>query len=269
MLDPVLTHALLALASGALIGLSLGLIGGGGSILAVPLLLYVIGVASPHVAIGTGALAVAANAALSLAMHARARTVKWPCALVFAGSGVAGAALGAQFGKAVGGEILLALFGLVMILVGVAMFFRRKEGGDPDVRLDRATAPRLLPPLASTGFMVGGLSGFFGIGGGFLIVPGLVTATAMPLLNAIGSSLVSVTVFGLTTATSYAISDLVDWPTASLMVLGGLGGSFAGLRLAHHLSGSRQALSVVFAAVVITTGLYIVGTGMDALTALI
>ncbi|HCX69513.1 MAG TPA: hypothetical protein DHK64_18845, partial [Rhodobiaceae bacterium] len=80
---------------------------------------------------------------------------------------------------------------------------------------------------------------------------------------------VSVTVFGLTTATSYAISDLVDWPTASLMVLGGLGGSFAGLRLAHHLSGSRQALSVVFAAVVITTGLYIVGTGMDALTALI
>lgn len=269
MLDPVLTHTLLALASGVLIGLSLGLIGGGGSILAVPLLLYVVGVASPHVAIGTGALAVAANAALSLAMHARARTVKWPCALVFAGSGVAGAALGAQLGKAVGGEILLALFGLVMILVGVAMFFRRGAGGNPDVRLDRATAPRLLPPLASTGFMVGGLSGFFGIGGGFLIVPGLVTATAMPLLNAIGSSLVSVTVFGLTTATSYAISDLVDWPTAGLMVLGGLGGSFAGLRLARHLSGSRQALSVVFAAVVITTGLYIVGTGMDALTALI
>lgn len=269
MLDPALIHALLALVSGMLIGLSLGLIGGGGSILAVPLLLYVVGVASPHVAIGTGALAVAANAAVSLAMHARARTVKWPCALVFAGSGVAGAALGAQLGKTVGGDVLLALFGLVMILVGGAMFLRRGEGGNPDVHLDRASAPRLLPPLASTGFLVGGLSGFFGIGGGFLIVPGLVTATAMPLLNAIGSSLVSVTVFGLTTATSYAVSGLIDWPTAGLMVLGGLGGSFAGLRLARRLSGSRQALSVLFATIVISTGLYIVWTGIGALAALI
>lgn len=268
MPDPALVHALLALVSGAVIGLSLGLVGGGGSILAVPLLLYLVGVASPHVAIGTGALAVAANAAVSLAMHARARTVKWPCALVFAGSGVAGAALGAQLGKAVGGELLLALFGLVMILVGAAMFLRRGEGGDPDVHLDRASASRLLPPLASTGFLVGGLSGFFGIGGGFLIVPGLVTATAMPLLNAIGSSLVSVTVFGLTTATSYAASGLVDWPTAGFMVLGGFGGSFAGLRLAHRLSGSRQALSVLFAAIVISTGLYIVWTGTGALAAL-
>lgn len=269
MPDPVLTHALLALASGMLIGLSLGLIGGGGSILAVPLLLYVVGVASPHVAIGTGALAVAANAAMSLALHARARTVKWPCAIVFAGAGVFGAALGAQLGKAVGGEILLALFGGVMILVGAAMFLRRGEGGDPAVHLDRGSAPRLLPPLAGTGFLVGGLSGFFGIGGGFLIVPGLVTATSMPLLNAIGSSLVSVTVFGLTTATSYAFSGLVDWRSAGLLMLGGLAGSAAGLGLARRLSGSRQALSVLFAAIVISTGLYIVWTGMNALTTLI
>lgn len=267
MLDPALVHALLALASGALIGLSLGLIGGGGSILAVPLLLYVVGVASPHAAIGTGALAVAANAAVSLAMHSRARTVKWPCALAFAGSGVAGAALGAHFGKAVGGDVLLALFGLVMILVGVAMFFNRGEGGNPDVRLDRASARRLLPPLAGTGFLVGGVSGFFGIGGGFLIVPGLVTATAMPLLNAIGSSLVSVTVFGLTTATSYAFSGLVDWRAAGFMVVGGLGGSYSGLRLARRLSTSRRALSAVFSTVVIVTGLYIVWTGIGALAA--
>ncbi len=88
MLDPILVHALLALASGALIGLSLGLIGGGGSILAVPPSLRG-GGGFPSVSrSGTGALAVAANAAMSLAMHARARTVKWPCALVFAGSGV-------------------------------------------------------------------------------------------------------------------------------------------------------------------------------------
>lgn len=267
MVEPALAFILLTLLSGVLIGLSLGLIGGGGSILAVPLLLYVVGVGSPHIAIGTGALAVAANAAFSLAMHARAHTVKWPCALVFAAAGIGGAALGARLGKAVNGEVLLALFGCVMVLVGAAMFIRRGQGGNPDVRLDRASAPSLLPPLAGTGFMVGGLSGFFGIGGGFLIVPGLITATAMPMLNAIGSSLVSVTVFGLTTATSYALSGLVDWQAAGLMVAGGLAGSLAGLALAKRLSGSRQALSVVFAVIVITTGLYIVWTGIPSLAA--
>ena len=77
-------HALLSVASGSLVGFTLGLIGGGGSILAVPLLVYVVGVPSPHIAIGTSAMAVAASAAANLAGHARANTVKWPCALVFA-----------------------------------------------------------------------------------------------------------------------------------------------------------------------------------------
>ena len=88
----------------------------------------------------------------------------------------------------------------------------------PDVKLTRETMPKLLPMLIGIGFMVGALSGFFGIGGGFLIVPGLIGATAMPLINAIGSSLVSVTAFGLTTAASYAWSGLVDWPLAGLFM---------------------------------------------------
>ncbi|HEY4636038.1 MAG TPA: TSUP family transporter, partial [Rhodospirillales bacterium] len=83
-------QTVLTILSGGLVGLSLGLIGGGGSILAVPLLAYVVGVASPHVAIGTSAVAVAASALLSLAGHAKARTVKWPCAVAFALFGVAG-----------------------------------------------------------------------------------------------------------------------------------------------------------------------------------
>ena len=87
-----LPQGLLGVGSGSLVGFSLGLVGGGGSILAVPLMVYLVGVASPHVAIGTSAVAVAANAAFSLAGHARRGTVKWPCAAVFAGAGVAGAA---------------------------------------------------------------------------------------------------------------------------------------------------------------------------------
>src|SRR5690606_886083 len=177
----------LALLSGGLIGIVLALVGGGGSILAVPLLVHVVGVGSTHAAIGTAAVAVAVNAAASLAGHARAGTVKWPCALVFAAAGVIGAALGAEMGKAIDGETLLALFGLLMVVVGLSMLRKRRRPDDPDVRLSRTTARVLLPRLLPMGLGVGIAAGFFGIGGGFLIVPALVAATDMPLGNAVGT----------------------------------------------------------------------------------
>ncbi|KQZ00749.1 hypothetical protein ASD45_07690 [Pseudolabrys sp. Root1462] len=253
----MLQHVL-AIASGSLVGFTLGLIGGGGSILAVPLLVYVVGVSSPHVAIGTSAIAVAASAAANLAGHARARTVKWGCALVFAVSGMAGAAIGAQVGKMVDGARLLSLFGALMVVVGVLMLRPRKSAGDPDVKLTAETRATLLPWLIGGGVVVGALSGFFGIGGGFLIVPGLIGATAMPLINAIGSSLVSVTAFGATTAASYAWSGLVDWPLAFLFIAGGALGGFAGTRLARHLAGHKHALTRVFSGIVIVVGLYVI-----------
>jgi uncharacterized protein len=251
-------HALLSVASGSMVGFTLGLVGGGGSILAVPLLVYVVGVPSAHMAIGTSAIAVAASAATNLLGHAHANTVKWPCALVFAASGIAGAAGGAQLGKMVDGGRLLMLFGVLMVVVGIAMLRPRKLGGNADVKLTRETMPRLLPLLISIGFLVGVLSGFFGIGGGFLIVPGLMGATAMPLLNAIGSSLVSVTAFGLTTAASYAWSGLVDWQLAGLFVVGGALGGLLGIRLARHLAGYKHALTLTFSAIVIAVGIYVI-----------
>ena len=114
----------LAVGSGGLVGFVLGLIGGGGSILAVPLLVYLVGVQSPHVAIGTGALAVAVNATTGLVAHARAGTVKWRCAAVFAVAGVAGAFIGSAFGKAMNGQTLLALFGVLMIAVGLSVLVK-------------------------------------------------------------------------------------------------------------------------------------------------
>lgn len=170
---------LLAVVAGVLIGLSLGALGGGGSILAVPLLVYVVGVSSPHVAIGTSALAVSVSALGNLGSHWRAGHVKWPCAAVFAGAGVLGAAAGSTAAKALDGEKLLALFGIVMLVVGVLMLRERQATGDPDVRLSNETARELLPLLLGIGFGVGLFSGFFGIGGGFLIVPGLILATDM------------------------------------------------------------------------------------------
>lgn len=240
-LEPV--QYLLGALSGSLVGFTLGLVGGGGSILAVPLMVYLVGVRSPHLAIGTSAFAVAANAAAGLMNHARNGTVKWRCALMYAGAGIAGALAGSTVGKAFNGQKLLFLFAIVMIVVGVLMLRRRSELGNPGAECNRDNAPKVLGFGLGTGIF----SGFFGIGGGFLIVPGLVASTGMPILNAIGSSLVAVTAFGLTTALNYAASGLIDWPLAVIFIVGGLAGSYTGARAAKRLAGTTGLLSKVFA----------------------
>lgn len=254
-----------ALGSGALVGLVLGLVGGGGSIIAVPLLVYVVGIASPHVAIGTSALAVSASAFGNLVAHWRAGNVKWRCALVFAAAGVLGAYGGSSFAKVVDGQKLLALFGVLMVIVGALMLRRRSGTGDPAIRLTRANARMLLPALLGSGFGVGLLSGFFGIGGGFLIVPGLMLATGMPLSFAIGSSLVAVTAFGAATAASYGVSGLIDWTIATLFIGGGLLGGVAGTMLGRRLSNRKQALGTIFALFVIAVGIYVTARGVTVL----
>lgn len=258
------TPEILTLISGALVGFSLGLIGGGGSVLAVPLLVYVVGVSDPHVAIGTSAFAVAVNAAMNLANHLRSGNVKFRCALAFAVFGIAGAALGSTAGKAFDGERLLALFGIVMIAVGLSIARKPAEVGEPDIELTRATAGRLLPRIIPTALGVGFLAGFFGIGGGFLIVPGLVYATGMPLLNAVGSSLLSVTTFGFTTAGNYALSGLVDWWVALLLVIGGAVGGLIGVIVSKNLAARKPALSYAFAVIVVAVGAYVVWRGIGA-----
>lgn len=256
---------LAALVSGGVIGLILGLVGGGGSMLAVPLMIYVVGVGSPHAAIGTAAVAVAVNALAGLLGHARAGRVKWRCAGVFAVSGMVGAALGAEFGKAVDGTRLLVLFGMLMIGVGLAMLRKRQTEEAPDVRLTRDSAAVLLPRLVPIGLGVGLGAGFFGIGGGFLIVPGLILATAMPLRHAIGTSLVVVSALGLTTATSYAASGLVDWGLTGLLVAGGSGGTIAGIALGKVLGTHKGVLERSFAVVVIMVGGYVIASSSVAL----
>jgi uncharacterized protein len=251
-MDPVITQNLLSVASGGLVGFTLGLVGGGGSILAVPLLVYVVRIGSPHLAIGTSAIAVAASAFLNLINHARSGHVIWGCAAVFAVAGIFGAAGGAALGKIVDGQALLGLFGLLMIGVGLSML-RKRTGGTETVTLTRANAPK----LAASGLAVGALSGFFGIGGGFLVVPGLIAATGMGLINAIGSSLLSITAFGSTTATSYALSDLIDWRIAGFFILGGAFGGLLGTWAARYLADKRQLLNLIFASLVITVGVWV------------
>ena len=150
---------LLGACSGGLVGLSLGLFGGGGSILAVPCMVYLVGVSNPHVAIGTSAVAVVANAAVGLFEHARHKTVCWRCAATFSLAGVLSAVGGSVVSKALNGQKLLVCFALLMIVVGALMFRSRDGEGDPDVDLSRQNAPKLV----GAGALTGALSGFFGI----------------------------------------------------------------------------------------------------------
>lgn len=246
--------------SGSLVGFTLGLFGGGGSILAVPLMVYVVGVPVAHFAIGTSAFAVAANAATNLVTHARKGNVIWQCALMYTVAGIAGAFLGSTLGKAMDGDKLLFLFAILMLVVGVLMFRGRGNPGIPGATCNREKAPKVL----GYGGLTGAFSGFFGIGGGFLIVPGLVASTGMPILNAIGSSLVAVTAFGLTTALSYAFSGLVDWPLAAVFIGGGVLGGLVGARVAGLMASKKGLLNTAFAGLIVAVAIYMAAQTVTA-----
>jgi hypothetical protein len=254
MVELSLLQHILTILSGTIIGFALGLIGGGGSILAVPLLLYVVGYPNPHVVIGTTALAVSANAYLAMIPHARAGNVRWRAAITFAIPGALAALGGALLGKLVNGHKLLFLFALLMLAVAYFMVH-------PSVQRlmkpsQHAPALEKTALLIGVGTATGVLAGFFGIGGGFLIVPGLMLATGMPILNAIGSSLFSVGTFGLATALSYAWSGLLDWGVAALYIFGGVFGGWLGVNLATRLGHHKNMLNRIFAFIVIVTAVY-------------
>ena len=248
-LEPLLLAAL----GGALIGLLLTLFGGGGSVLATPWLIYVVGMADVHAAIGTSAAAVAVNAATGLAAQARAGRVKWPCASVFAVSGLAGALAGAQLAKQVDGQALLFWFAFAMIAIALSMLVPKKNAGDPSVHL---TGPMVFK-LAPVGLLTGLAAGFFGIGGGFLIAPGLMASTGMTLANAGASSLVSVTLFGTATSASYAASGQIAWPLFGALVAGGAVGTLIALPIAKRLESRVTLARTVFAAMVIGVAVFI------------
>ena len=244
---------LLAALGGALVGLLLTLFGGGGSVLATPWLIYVVGVADTHVAIGTSAAAVAVNALGGLFAQARGGQVKWPCAIAFGLSGLAGSLGGAALAQQVDGKALLFWFALAMIAIAVSMLIPRKSEGDPAVQLNALMVRKLVPVGLAAGFA----AGFFGIGGGFLIVPGLMTATGMTLANAGASSLVSVALFGGATSASYLAAGQFAWPVFGALVVGGGAGTLAALPLARRLAGRAALARGLFALLVIAVAVAI------------
>jgi uncharacterized protein len=251
-----------AILSGGIVGLILGIVGGGGSIIAVPLLLYIVGIPSAHAAIGTSAVAVAVSAFANLLIKLRQGLVKWRCISVFSAAGLVGNFAGSSLALKIDGQKILVAFGILMVVVGMVMLLRRDAEGDPDVKLTFKTARHMLPWLLSVGLAVGALSGFFGIGGGFLIVPGLMLATGMPIANAIATSLVAITIFGAATSANYAWSGLVDWNIAANFIAGGIVGGGAATLLQSWLVAQKGLLNSIFACFVIAIGCFVIFKGV-------
>lgn len=248
-LDPAIAVVL----GGAVVGFLLAVFGGGGSVLAAPVLLYLGGVTDAHVAVGTASAAVAANAALNLLGHWRGGRIKWPCATVFAVAGLAGSFAGSSLAKLISGQQLLLAFAFAMGAIGLSMFRKPASEGDPDVHISM----KLIARLAPLGLLTGLAAGFFGIGGGFLIVPGLMLATGMTMANATASSLLSVALFGAATSFNYALTGQVDWPLAGLLLLGGAVGGVAGLFAAKRLAGHARLARSMFAGMIILVAIYV------------
>lgn len=260
-MDMLTPSSLFAVASGLVVGFLLTVFGGGGSVLATPLLLYVVGVSDPHIAIGTSAAAVTVNALVGLSTQARAGRVKWPCAVVFGGAGLVGSVAGSTLAKQIDGQKLLLAFAVAMAAVALSMLWPRRGEGDPDVRL----TPGLTARLAPLGLAAGFAAGFFGIGGGFLIAPGLMAATGMTLANAAASSLVSVSLFGAATSLNYAASGWVDGRLFLLMTGGGVLGARLGAPVAGRLARHARIARPAFAGLILATAAYVAARASGAM----
>lgn len=247
-----LTAALL----GGAIGLTLGAVGGGGSVLAVPVLVYVVG-ESVHRATTASLAIVAAAALVGAAGHMRGGRVCWRHAIAVSVPAIAGIVAGTAANRAVGSDLLLALFAPVMVLAAWATWTRASETGVGD-----GARARLCPPLhagrdVATGAAIGLLTGFFGVGGGFVVVPALALALGFPLRSAVATSLVVVGAVSLAGLGAHLASGArLDAPVTAAMAAATAAGAAAGARLAPRVS--QERLAKAFALLVVAVAGYLV-----------
>jgi uncharacterized membrane protein YfcA len=214
----------LAVVLAVFIGVSLGLLGGGGSILAVPLLVYVVGMDAKE-AIATSLLVVGATSAVALIPHARAGRVRWRTGLVFGAAGMVGAYAGGRVAEFIPGTVLLVAFALMMLATAVAMIRGRRAPSTP-AHTDLPVGRVLLD-----GVVVGLVTGLVGAGGGFLIVPALVLLGGMPMSAAVGTSLLVIAMKSFAGLAGYLASVEIDWPVALAITGAAVIGSLLGSRL--------------------------------------
>ena len=222
------------------IGGSLGLFGGGGSILTVPALVYLVG-QSPQVAVTTSLAIVGANSALGAFFHRSQGTLNWRVALIFGGTGMAVSYLAAGLSKHVAPSVLMVAFALLMLVVGIVLVNRK-----PSLRNTQPMDDLKLWKILAGGVSVGLLTGILGVGGGFLIVPALVMLVGIPMHHAVGTSLVVIAMNSLAGFLGHLSGITLDLPLIAVFIGSGVLGTFAGTRLGRELDAVllRKAFAV-------------------------
>jgi uncharacterized membrane protein YfcA len=249
--------ALAAIPLGVGIGLSLGMLGGGGSVLAVPVLVYVLG-ESVHQATTASLVVVTAGALIGALSHARAGRVCWRHTIAFTAAALPGVIAGTALGQAVSATALIAAFAMIMLAAAAATW--RKASRNTAFTAAEPSRPSCPPPRIArdltAGLLIGAVTGFFGVGGGFLIVPTLVIALALSMRLAVGTSLVIITITSTMALVAHlAAGRTIDIGVTLAMTAACVAGALTGGRLAGRLP--QRQLGAGFATLVVLVASYL------------
>lgn len=242
---------IIALALAALVGVSLGLLGGGGSILTVPILTYVLGM-EPREGIAASLFIVGTTSAVSMIGHAKTGRVRWKTGALFGVAGMIGAFGGGLLGGFIPGAVLMILFAIMMIVTATAMIRGRKDHGS---RSGVADHPRSILRILIDGLLVGIATGLVGAGGGFLIVPALNLLGGLPMAVAVGTSLLVIAMKSFAGLGGYLFSVQLNWPIVFAFTATAIAGSFAGVALAGRIP--ERALRTGFGVFVLVMGAFV------------
>ena len=237
-----------ALALGALVGAVLGLVGAGGSIIAVPALVYGVGM-STHEAIPTSLLVVGASSIAALIPRIRTG-ISWRIALLVGAAGIPAAWAGAAVGRLLNDDILMLAFAAIMVAAGIRMISRTKETPGGCGTGEASFILSCLPKSLAVGLGIGFLTGLLGVGGGFLIVPALTIFLGLSMAQAVGTSLVIIAINSAAGFSAHATGFTIDWAITLTFAIPAIAGSLAAARVAHKLNNKHVRIafaSLVFA----------------------
>jgi len=254
---------LLTLSLAVIIGLLLGLLGGGGSILTVPMLVYVLHV-EPKLAIVTSFVVVGISSLMALISHARRGSVCWKSGVFFGLAGMAGAFGGGRLAAHFSGDLLMTLFGLVSLSTGFLMLRGKRGNAKPNaVGQPTSICPLRVPffRVLFDGFFVGGLTGMVGVGGGFLIVPALTLLVGLPMQGAVGTSLLIIAMNALAGLSGYSQHVALDWELTGLVTAGAIFGSAVGAWLSAYIK--PAALRKAFGIMVVGVAGYVLSQAVS------
>ena len=239
--------SILASIAALIMGFVLGLLGGGGSILSLPILVYLVGVETKS-AIATSLVVVGVTALIGLVSHARSGNVAWRVGAIFGGFAMLGAYGGGWLASFVPGPILLALFAVLMVVTALGMA-RPAANDDSEPANHKVSA---LWKIGAEGIVVGGVTGLVGAGGGFLVVPALVLLGGLPMRKAIGTSLLVIAMKSAAGVGGHLEHAVVDWTLTGIFTALAVSGSFLGALASRRVDAAR--LRMAFAWLVLAMG---------------